>query len=194
MTFRPSPLATAPTQIDRGLHHKVALAIKRASRHVPIAAVLDGDNIFRDEDERRITPDVVDLTNALQERGVRSTTVCQNFFTRPERESWKRLPYFYTISTGENCDRMVMLVGIEYVLSGLGWLIIASGDADYLPLLEAAQHAGTRVEIWSKRANASKRLMQAADSVRLIDDLIVARPRKHALNPSAPTTVPALAA
>jgi hypothetical protein len=154
----------------------VAVAIKHASRHVPIAAVLDGDNIFRDDDQRRITPDVVDLASALQERGVRSTTVCQNFFTRPQRNSWKRFPYFYTFSTGENCDRMLMLVAIEYVMSGLDWLIIGSGDADYLPLVEAARHAGTRVEVWAKHSNASKRLVYEADSVVWIDDLIVARP------------------
>jgi hypothetical protein len=161
---------------------------------IRIAAVLDGDNIFRDDNGHRISSDLNTLISALRERGVRTATVCQNFFKRSERDDWQRVPRLNAVSTGGNCDTKVMLVAINYIMSGLDWLIIASGDGDYLPLVEAAQHAGTRVEIWARRSNASKRLVFAADSIRWIDDLVVALPRKQSGHRSVTAVVSGLAA
>ena len=170
------------------------IAVQVNRRNPRVAAVVDGDNIFRNLEGRRISPDVDLFANALRERGVGSTTVCQNFFREVDRNNWERIQHLRTVRVGENCDRKVMLVAIDYVMSGLDWLIIASGDADYLPLVEATQHAGTHVEIWALRRAASKHLIYAVDSVRWIDDLIVANTHRLVADQSAVASINGMAA
>jgi hypothetical protein len=170
------------------------ITVKINRQVLRVAAVVDGDNIFRNAEGRRISPDIDLFANALRERGVNSTTICQNFFRDVDRNNWQRIPNLRTARAGENCDRKVMLIAIDYVMSGLDWLIIASGDADYLPLVEAAQHAGTRVEIWALRCAASKQLIYAVDSVRWIDDLIVTNAHRPFLDRSSITSIDGMAA
>jgi len=136
-----------------------------------IAAVFDGDNLFRHWARGQIQPCVPALTEALRNRGVQSTTVVRNFFRREERLRWRGAGV-ETKSVNRNCDRDAMLVAIEYVMRGLDTLILGTGDSDFLPLVNATRHAGTSVELWTKQRSVSRKLLSVADSVRFIDDLI----------------------
>lgn len=53
-------------------------------------------------------------------------------------------------------------------------LVLASGDRDYVPLVDVAHRNDWRVEVWAFRSSLSKHgeLAQAVDAVRLLDDCL----------------------
>jgi hypothetical protein len=141
------------------------------TRRPRIACVIDADNIWVHGNKPRASRFVLRLVEALEQRGIQHGIVCRNVFSESERALW-RPTRFEPRATSCNCDPFVVHAAITYLQDGLDWLILVGGDGDYVPLVKAAQAAGTSVEVWARRSTASHALMKAADRVCFIENIV----------------------
>ncbi len=83
-------------------------------------------------------------------------------------------PVFVLGKPGHNSADIALVERARQVLgspSPPGRLIIASGDADFLTLLEEARRAGTTLEFWSFRGSTSQRLASEVE-IQWLDELL----------------------
>jgi len=150
------------------------------------ACVVDQDNLCHRGVDRltgqrapRAQLDVLGLAQALHDRGVVRGIICRNWdFPVFADQIWRGLG-FDIAAVRSNCDARVVVSLICYVEAGFRDLILCAGDGDYTHAVNMIRRCeNTRVEIWSRRGSTSKTLIQAANSVRYIDDLLTfpARP------------------
>lgn len=146
------------------------------------ACVIDMDNLtHRGFDNRtgharrHAQLDILGLASALRESGVERGTMCRNWDLPALAEQlWTKLG-FKVIASRRNCDPEVIAEALRYADAGFSQLTICSGDAGFTETVNNLRKRGIRVDIWTRQATASARLVNAADSVRYIDDFFVER-------------------
>jgi hypothetical protein len=152
----------------------------RASHHSDatkaVACVIDLDNLLHRGIERTTNQsrpqaglDVLALRDELRKRGVTRGTVCRNRpFPLLAELIWKECG-LEPISTRRNCDPEVVKEIEMYADSGIGRLILASGDGDYCPIVKKLRRRGIPVEIWARRKATASSLVSTASRVRWLD-------------------------
>jgi len=135
--------------------------------------------------------DILGLTSALRQSGVVRGTMCRNWDLPALAEQlWTKLG-FKVIASRRNCDPEVIGEALRYADAGFSQLTICSGDAGYTETVNNLRKRGIRVDIWTRKATASARLVSAACDVRYIDDFFVERVAPN-LRDSACQPVPAI--
>ena len=143
------------------------------------ACVIDLDNILHRGFEKsgaarpQAQLDILRLSSALRERGITRGTICRNReFPALAEQLWDRLG-FKVVAARKNCDDAVIDAAKHYAQAGVQELVLVGGDDDYRRVVTSLRAQGVRVEIWSRRAKASEKLISASDAVRYIDDFII---------------------
>jgi NYN domain len=147
------------------------------------AAVIDTDSLLHRGFDKKTgcarqqgTLNYFAFAAALRARGVSQGSFCRNRSFPACADKMLRAMGLKPVAVHENVDRTAMLEAINYAFAGFNRLILATNDGDYLEVVEAIQACGIEVEIWARRAAASKKLIEAADRVVWVDQFMLTPP------------------
>lgn len=137
-----------------------------------VFAVVDRDHLYnRGKGNPRAALSLDVFSRALAFRGVCSGTAFSHYYTPQERKDW-RCTGLKLVETRMNCDWHVSSAVADFVDAGCNWLILVSGDGDFLPVVRLVRRLGVKVEVWVRCDSACQDLLKEADRVRFIDDMI----------------------
>ncbi len=138
-----------------------------------VLAVIDRDNLYnRGAGRPRATVTMELFARALKFRGICGGMAFSHFFPAREREEWRDTG-LKLVETRANCDWHLSSAIANYVKEGCDWLVLVSGDGDFLPVVRLARLLGVRIELWYRPDSVSRDLLQEVDRHRRIDDMIV---------------------
>lgn len=169
------------TGFPRSRSEAVVPANRGGKLWITNACVIDLDNLLHRgfDDAAYARPqarlDVFALLAKLQQQGVRQGSICRNrAFSRLGEELWNKLG-FKAVAAGTNCDSHVIRESLCYAALGAQAIVLVAGDGDYSALLRLLHSNGVRVEVWARRSNCAKRLIDLADRVEYVDRFLSER-------------------